>query len=113
MTSRPMTTIFTKLNFPVGPPAREMHDTFFFNPKQDGSRLLLRTHTSPVQVRTDAQSKAADPGHLSRPNLSDRLPLSCNCPPRSSRRPSKKVKRSKANGLVRVRAFDLPRVCVS
>ena len=43
---------FTKLNFPVGHPAREMHDTFFFNPKEDGSRLLLRTHTSPVQVRT-------------------------------------------------------------
>ncbi len=43
---------FTKLNFPEGHPAREMHDTFFFNPKQDGSRLLLRTHTSPVQVRT-------------------------------------------------------------
>jgi phenylalanyl-tRNA synthetase alpha chain len=43
---------FTKLNFPEGHPAREMHDTFYFNPKRDGSRLLLRTHTSPVQVRT-------------------------------------------------------------
>src|ERR1700726_3427759 len=43
---------FTKLNFPEGHPAREMHDTFFLNPKPDGSRLLLRTHTSPVQVRT-------------------------------------------------------------
>ena len=43
---------FTKLNFPEGHPAREMHDTFFFNPKPDGSRLLLRTHTSPVQMRT-------------------------------------------------------------
>src|ERR1700710_215967 len=43
---------FTKLNFPEGHPAREMHDTFFFNPKEDGSRKLLRTHTSPVQVRT-------------------------------------------------------------
>jgi phenylalanyl-tRNA synthetase alpha chain len=43
---------FTKLNFPLGHPAREMHDTFYFNPKPDGSRLLLRTHTSPVQVRT-------------------------------------------------------------
>src|SRR5437868_14615513 len=41
---------FTKLNFPEGHPAREMHDTFFFNPKEDGSRMLLRTHTSPVQV---------------------------------------------------------------
>jgi phenylalanyl-tRNA synthetase alpha chain len=43
---------FTKLNFPEGHPAREMHDTFYFNPKPDGSRLLLRTHTSPVQIRT-------------------------------------------------------------
>jgi phenylalanyl-tRNA synthetase alpha chain len=43
---------FTKLNIPEEHPAREMHDTFFFNPKPDGSRLLLRTHTSPVQIRT-------------------------------------------------------------
>lgn len=43
---------FTKLNFPDGHPAREMHDTFFFNPREDGTRKLLRTHTSPVQVRT-------------------------------------------------------------
>ena len=43
---------FTKLNFPEGHPARDMHDTFYFNPKPDGSRLLLRTHTSPVQIRT-------------------------------------------------------------
>ena len=43
---------FTKLNFPPGHPAREMHDTFFFNPDEKGERKLLRTHTSPVQVRT-------------------------------------------------------------
>ena len=43
---------FTKLNIPESHPARDMHDTFFFNPKPDGSRLLLRTHTSPVQIRT-------------------------------------------------------------
>jgi phenylalanyl-tRNA synthetase alpha chain len=43
---------FTKLNFPEEHPARAMHDTFFLNPKTDGTRLLLRTHTSPVQVRT-------------------------------------------------------------
>jgi phenylalanyl-tRNA synthetase alpha chain len=48
---------FTKLNFPEGHPAREMHDTFYFNPKPDGSRLLLRTHTSPVQVRTMLNQK--------------------------------------------------------
>ncbi len=48
---------FTALNFPEGHPAREMHDTFFFSPKEDGSRRLLRTHTSPVQVRTMMASK--------------------------------------------------------
>jgi phenylalanyl-tRNA synthetase alpha chain len=48
---------FTRLNFPPGHPAREAHDTFFFAPKPDGERLLLRTHTSPVQVRTMLENK--------------------------------------------------------
>ena len=48
---------FTRLNFPVGHPAREMHDTFFFNPDENGERKLLRTHTSPVQVRTMLKQK--------------------------------------------------------
>lgn len=48
---------FTALNFPVGHPAREMHDTFFFNPDDKGERRLLRTHTSPVQVRTMEKQK--------------------------------------------------------
>lgn len=43
---------FTALNFPEGHPAREMHDTFFFKAKESGERMLLRTHTSPVQIRT-------------------------------------------------------------
>ncbi|MAU20063.1 MAG: phenylalanine--tRNA ligase subunit alpha [Martelella sp.] len=43
---------FTALNFPEGHPAREMHDTFFFNPDEEGKRKVLRTHTSPVQIRT-------------------------------------------------------------
>jgi phenylalanyl-tRNA synthetase alpha chain len=43
---------FTALNFPEKHPARDMHDTFFLEEKDDGSRMLLRTHTSPVQVRT-------------------------------------------------------------
>jgi phenylalanyl-tRNA synthetase alpha chain len=43
---------FTALNFPADHPARDMHDTFFFHPKPDGERKLLRTHTSPVQIRT-------------------------------------------------------------
>ena len=48
---------FTVLNFPVGHPAREMHDTFFFNPDANGERKLLRTHTSPVQIRTMMSQK--------------------------------------------------------
>ena len=43
---------FTALNFPVGHPAREMHDTFFLPPDGKGERKVLRTHTSPVQIRT-------------------------------------------------------------
>ena len=43
---------FTALNFPEGHPAREMHDTFFFQPDENGERKVLRTHTSPVQIRT-------------------------------------------------------------
>ncbi len=43
---------FTKLNIPPEHPARQEHDTFYFHPKSDGSRMLLRTHTSPVQIRT-------------------------------------------------------------
>ncbi len=38
---------FTALNIPETHPARAMHDTFYF-----GGGMLLRTHTSPVQVRT-------------------------------------------------------------
>lgn len=48
---------FTALNFPEGHPAREMHDTFFFKPEEDGERKLLRTHTSPVQIRTMEKQK--------------------------------------------------------
>ncbi|RZI59723.1 MAG: phenylalanine--tRNA ligase subunit alpha, partial [Zymomonas sp.] len=44
---------FTALNFPPKHPAREMHDTFFLKPDPEtGERKVLRTHTSPVQVRT-------------------------------------------------------------
>ncbi len=43
---------FTALNFPPGHPAREMHDTFFLAPDASGKRKVLRTHTSPVQIRT-------------------------------------------------------------
>ena len=43
---------FTALNIPPEHPARQMMDTFYFPAKPDGERRLLRTHTSPVQIRT-------------------------------------------------------------
>jgi phenylalanyl-tRNA synthetase alpha chain len=49
---------FTALNFPEKHPARDMHDTFFLNATDDkGQRKVLRTHTSPVQVRTMLKQK--------------------------------------------------------
>ena len=62
---------FTKLNFPPGHPAREMHDTFFLAPDANGERKLLRTHTSPVQVRT---------------MLAQKPPIRIICPGRTYRR---------------------------
>ena len=43
---------FTALNIPVDHPARQEHDTFYINAEKDGQRMVLRTHTSPVQIRT-------------------------------------------------------------
>jgi phenylalanyl-tRNA synthetase alpha chain len=45
---------FTALNIPETHPARAMHDTFYFPDEmaRAGSKMLLRTHTSPVQIRT-------------------------------------------------------------
>ncbi len=48
---------FTRLNIPPDHPARQMHDTFYVSPQADGSRHVLRTHTSPVQVRTMLNQK--------------------------------------------------------
>jgi phenylalanyl-tRNA synthetase alpha chain len=48
---------FTKLNIPPEHPARQDHDTFYMRPRPDGSRLVLRTHTSPVQIRTMLKQK--------------------------------------------------------
>src|SRR5438876_594374 len=62
---------FTKLNFPPGHPAREMHDTFFLEPDAHGERKVLRTHTSPVQVRA---------------MLAQKPPIRVICPGRTYRR---------------------------
>ena len=48
---------FSALNIPPEHPARQEHDTFYFNPDQDGNRKVLRTHTSPVQIRTMEKRK--------------------------------------------------------
>lgn len=43
---------FEALNIPPEHPARQMHDTFYLEAEENGAPLLLRTHTSPVQIRT-------------------------------------------------------------
>ena len=48
---------FTKLNIPPDHPARQMQDTFYVAKQADGSSHVLRTHTSPVQVRTMLNTK--------------------------------------------------------
>ena len=45
---------FTALNTPEEHPARDMHDTFYL---EENKKLLLRTHTSPVQIRSMLSSK--------------------------------------------------------
>ena len=48
---------FTALNIPPEHPARQEHDTFYLAEDEDGSRKVLRTHTSPVQIRTMLDTK--------------------------------------------------------
>ena len=43
---------FTALNIPPEHPARQEHDTFYLPADAEGRRKVLRTHTSPVQIRT-------------------------------------------------------------
>ena len=62
---------FEKLNLPKGHPARDMQDTFYINPE-----LLLRSQTSPVQVRTMLSSngnpiKIICPGKVYRRDADD------------------------------------------
>jgi phenylalanyl-tRNA synthetase alpha chain len=48
---------FTALNIPPEHPARQEQDTFYLAERPDGSRMVLRTHTSPVQIRTMMSEK--------------------------------------------------------
>ncbi len=75
---------FEALNFPPHHPARDKWDTLFI--KDD---LLLRTHTSPVQVRVMERSKAAHPHHsgpgrvLRRRDARPRPTCRCSCKSRA------------------------------
>jgi phenylalanyl-tRNA synthetase alpha chain len=60
---------FTALNVPANHPARAMHDTFYLEHEAGGERALLRTHTSPVQIRALEAAR-------------DRLPLAVIAPGR-------------------------------
>jgi phenylalanyl-tRNA synthetase alpha chain len=60
---------FNALNIPRNHPARAMHDTFYLDHQVNGDRLLLRTHTSPVQIRALRAAR-------------DRLPLAVIAPGR-------------------------------
>jgi phenylalanyl-tRNA synthetase alpha chain len=60
---------FNALNIPPNHPARAMHDTFYLDHEVNGDRLLLRTHTSPVQIRALRAAR-------------DRLPLAVIAPGR-------------------------------
>ncbi|MBV7265769.1 phenylalanine--tRNA ligase subunit alpha [Erythrobacter ani] len=54
---------FTALNMDESHPARAMHDTFYFpDAAPDGGQMLLRTHTSPVQIRTMKAVSENSPG---------------------------------------------------
>ena len=72
---------FEALNFAPDHPARQMHDTFYLPPAADGTTRLLRTHTSPVQIRTMQSMQqsllegAAHPRHHAGPHLSDRTTI--------------------------------------
>ena len=65
---------FVKLNFPPSHPARTMHDTFFLNLGAE-EEVLMRTHTSPMQLRVMAEMKppiyAVMPGRCYRVDTAD------------------------------------------
>lgn len=61
---------FDALNIPESHPARQMMDTFYMPERADGERMVLRTHTSPVQIRkmenTEPPIRIIAPGRVYR-----------------------------------------------
>ena len=60
---------FTALNTPADHPARSMHDTFYVDAQGASGGYLLRTHTSPMQVRYAMQHVKAHEGKPSMPEI--------------------------------------------
>lgn len=67
---------FTALNIPIDHPSRDGFDTFYLNVKErDKGKFLLRSHTSPSQIRVMAEKKpplaVISPGRVYRPDKVD------------------------------------------
>jgi phenylalanyl-tRNA synthetase alpha chain len=78
---------FTALNFPPKHPAREMHDTFWLPENERGERKVLRTHTSPVQVRVMQRLNEKLPGWIANgpPSANGEPPIRVIVPGRTYR----------------------------
>ena len=98
---------FTALNHPPGHPARMLQDTFYFS-----DEVLLRTHTSPMQVRAMEEQRAADLHHRARQDLPARLRRDAHAdvpPGRGPRDRRGHHARRPGRRAARVRASDLRR----
>ena len=87
---------FEALNIPPAHPARSMQDTLYVRLGRD-EQVMLRTHTSPVQIRTMETQDAADLRRRSRahvPQRDARRPPLARCSTRSSASPSTAGSRS-------------------
>ena len=78
---------FTALNFPPKHPAREMHDTFWLPEDENGERKVLRTHTSPVQVRVMQKTAEKIPAWIANgpPSADGQPPIRVMVPGRTYR----------------------------
>ena len=63
---------FSALNIPENHPARQMHDTFYIKNKTN-EKLVLRTHTSPVQIRSLKKKKTSIENFCTWKNISMRF----------------------------------------
>src|SRR5574341_333275 len=65
---------FQLLNFPPHHPAREIQDSFYIDaPHEEDNPMLLRTHTSPGQIRAMREFSAQDPDDIGRASCRERV----------------------------------------